>query len=91
MTVHVRHLIPPVDPVARAALVEHNRRNGWRPVPGISDHELGWIVDADQPTAPLRVPPGPVIRPSRPSGWTPFVLALTAVVLVAAIAGLVAR
>jgi hypothetical protein len=87
----VGYFIPPVHPAEKAAALQENLRRGWTTVPGTMDHDMGYPMRAEGPHRPLYVPPGPVIRPSRASGWLPFWLVLAATPAGAAILGLVAR
>lgn len=60
----VRKIMLPTHPDAKAACIERNLRLGWRPVPGISDHEMGTILQNDDDSAVLWIPPhvGPPMR-----------------------------
>lgn len=83
--------IPPCNPAERNRLLATNAANGWRARPGIMDWDHGWTFDPEFATAPLVKPAGTVIRPGRKSGWAPFWIVLTLIVIAAVVVGMVAR
>lgn len=94
MTPRVGRLMLPTHPHRKAAVLEENLQRGWAPVPGISDHEMGTILRADNPTAPIYAPrlPHPPARdipaPVRVGAWT-IAAIFGFVILVAALTALV--
>lgn len=82
----VAYYISPVDPAGRAHYLQANINNGRDLLRGASSIEEGFLITGEHPTGPVVVPPPLVLRPTRPSGWVPFWLAVSSPVVAALLA-----
>lgn len=89
MSRDVAAVVLPSHPGERARTLAVAGSRGWRPVPGMSDHEHGAILEADRPIARPPIHPwtvmAPTVTPRR--GWVPALVLATdaAVALVVAL------
>lgn len=86
----VHGVILPTHPRLKAEALTRTKAQGHRPTPGMSDHEMGAILDGGREAPyihPSTIMP-PVVAPRR--GWVLW-LVLGLVVVLPALAGLAAR